>query len=158
LWLSFVDPATDGRPTQQPAPQFRAGVDLVQLDVSVLDRERRPVRGLQASDFSIFENGVAHPVEAFAEIVVPDADLPATSWMRDVAPDVRRNNENLDRRLTVIVMDDMTIPPQPQMLNSAREIARKLIDQMGPADLAVYPGQPRRAGLHERSPPVACGD
>lgn len=39
--------------------QFRAAVDLVQLDVSVLDRDRRPVRGLTAADFTILENGRA---------------------------------------------------------------------------------------------------
>ena len=35
-------------PRAQAPPQavFRAGVDVVHLDVSVLDRDRRPVRGL----------------------------------------------------------------------------------------------------------------
>ncbi len=43
-------------PQVQP-PQFRAAVDLVHLDVSVLDRNRRPVRGLSASDFIVLEDG-----------------------------------------------------------------------------------------------------
>jgi hypothetical protein len=34
----------------QPVPLFRSRVELVVLDVSVLDTERRPVRGLTASD------------------------------------------------------------------------------------------------------------
>ena len=38
-------------PTQSPT--FRAGVDVVQLDVSVLDKNRRPVRGLTAADFTL---------------------------------------------------------------------------------------------------------
>ena len=36
---------------QQGTP-FRAGVDVVQIDVSVLDDKRKPVRGLTAADFT----------------------------------------------------------------------------------------------------------
>jgi hypothetical protein len=45
----------DQRP--RTASTFRDRVDLVQLDVSVLDRDRRPVRGLTSKDFTVFEDG-----------------------------------------------------------------------------------------------------
>src|SRR5690606_8673662 len=35
---------------------FQASADLVRLDVVVLDRDRRPVTGLTASDFTILED------------------------------------------------------------------------------------------------------
>jgi VWFA-related protein len=125
-------------PPGQPAPpQFRAGVELVQVDVSVLDRDRRPVRGLKAEDFTILEDGTLHPVSAFSEIVVPDAEPPPTPWMREVTPDVRRNDEHQDRRLTVIVMDDMTIPFDVAMIKSAKAIGQRLVDEMGAADVAA---------------------
>ncbi len=38
---------------QAPQTTFRAGTDLVQVDVSVLDNERRPVRGLTAAYFTL---------------------------------------------------------------------------------------------------------
>ena len=39
---------------EQPArPPFRAGVELVQLDVAVLDDKRQPVTGLTAEDFTL---------------------------------------------------------------------------------------------------------
>jgi len=44
------------QPRPQPGqalPQFRSQVDLVHLDVSVLDRNRRPVLGLGPNDFTI---------------------------------------------------------------------------------------------------------
>ena len=49
-------------PAQQAAPdtpqaRFRARTDLVQADVSVLDDERHPVRGLTKDDFTIFLDG-----------------------------------------------------------------------------------------------------
>jgi hypothetical protein len=34
-------------------PTFRTGVDVVQVDVSVLDKDRRPLRGLTQADFTI---------------------------------------------------------------------------------------------------------
>ena len=37
---------------QSERPQFRAGVELLQLDVVVLDNKRQPVRALTAADFT----------------------------------------------------------------------------------------------------------
>jgi hypothetical protein len=42
----------------QTPPAFRSGVDVVLLDVTVLDRDRRPVRGLTAGDFTVLVDGV----------------------------------------------------------------------------------------------------
>jgi VWFA-related protein len=136
LLLAAVAAQQPSRPAPQSPPQFRAGVDLIQIDVSVLDRDRHPVTGLTAADFTILEDGVTHPIAAFSEVVIPGADEPPTAWMRDVAPDVRRNDEARDRRLTVIVMDDMTIPLSVEMIDNARAIGRRVVDQMGPGDLA----------------------
>jgi VWFA-related protein len=122
---------------QTPAtPQFRSGVDLVHLDVSVLDRNRRPVKGLTAHDFTILEDGRPQPVAAFSAIDLPDPVPPSTPWMRDVAPDVRRNTELAERRLVIIVMDDAMIPFDIAMIRSAREIGRLVVEKLGPNDLA----------------------
>jgi VWFA-related protein len=43
---------------QSGTPQFRSGVDVVRVPVSVLDRSR-PIAGLTAADFEILDNGVA---------------------------------------------------------------------------------------------------
>ena len=121
--------------TQAP-PQFRSGVDLVHLDVSVLDRDRRPVKGLTAADFTIVEDGKPQPVAAFSEVDLPDPPPAPVAWMRDIAPDVKRNSEIADRRLVVIVMDDATIPWDLAMIKSAREIGRLAVERLGPNDLA----------------------
>ena len=59
-----------GRSDQRPGetPQFRAGVELIQLDVAVLDNKREPVRGLTASDFTVLDNGVETPIRAFTPV------------------------------------------------------------------------------------------
>lgn len=122
---------------QTAPPQFRSSVDLVHLDVSVLDRDRRPVRGLTATDFEVFEEGRPQTVQAFSAVDLPDPEPAPVAWMRDVAPDVKRNTEIVDRRLVVIVMDDGSIPPDQTMIKSAREIARQAVDRLGPGDLAT---------------------
>ena len=116
-------------------PQFRAAVELVQLDVSVLDNERRPVRGLAAKDFEIFEDGKPQTISTFAGIDLPDAVEPSTPWMRDVAPDTRRNDTLNDRRLFVMVLDDATAQVNLAALKSTKLIARRFIERLGPSDL-----------------------
>ncbi len=132
LAVSAAAPAA----TEQQQPVFRAGIDVVQVDVSVLDRNRRPIRGLTADDFTVLENGVPQSIVAFAPIDVPEPDPIDTAWMREVPADVRSNNLG-DGRLFAIVMDDATIPSDPQLINKARTIARDFINRLGPSDLAA---------------------
>jgi VWFA-related protein len=122
---------------QQPRPVFRSAVDLIHFDVSVLDRDRKPVRGLTASDFTVLEDDKPQPVTAFAAIdVPPPAPAPAAAWLRDVSPDVHTNEfeELPDGRLFVIVIDDALIPADPFALQSAKKIARGVVDRAGPHD------------------------
>jgi VWFA-related protein len=123
-------------PQVQP-PQFRAAVDLVHLDVSVLDRNRRPVRGLSASDFIVLEDGKPQAVSTFTAVDYPDVEPPTTPWMREVDPDIRRNDTLDDRRLFVIVMDDGMAEKDLHAVKSAKDTARKFIDRLGPSDLAA---------------------
>lgn len=52
-----------GSVSARQLPTFRAGVDLVRLDVLVRDRQRA-VTGLVADDFVVVDNGVVQPVSA----------------------------------------------------------------------------------------------
>ncbi len=128
---------TAARQSPQQPPQFRAGVDLVHLDVSVLDRQRRPVKGLTAADFEVFEDGRRQDVATFAAVEFPDAVPAPPTWMRDVPPDTRRNDTLEDRRLFVIVMDDGMAQANLAAQRSAKDAARAFIDRMGPQDLAA---------------------
>jgi len=60
---------------QTPAPQvpstFRAGVDVVALDVTVLDKDRETIRGLTAADFTILEGRTQRPIVAFDALDLP---------------------------------------------------------------------------------------
>jgi len=124
---------------QQPPtpPQFRAGTDIVQLDVTVIDKKTRmPVRGLTAADFTVVEKDKPREIVAFAAIDVPDRDLAAASWTREIGPDVSTNN--LDKqRLVIIVLDDFALPYHPRVYEGIRKVAYEAIDQLGPDDVAT---------------------
>src|SRR6188768_4131410 len=52
-------------PLQQQAPVFRAGVEIVALDVTVVDRDGKPVTGLKPEDFVVTLSGQLRPVRTF---------------------------------------------------------------------------------------------
>ena len=117
----------------QSQPTFRAGVDVVRLDVSVLDKSRRPVRNLTAADFTVVEEGEPRPIVAFSAVDVPDAPGHAVEWMRDVGSDVATNRLDT-RRILAIVMDDCYTNPQDG--KTAISLARNVVNRLGPNDLA----------------------
>src|ERR1043165_1015685 len=117
-------------------PTFRAGIDLVQVDVSVFDKNRQPVRGLTAADFTIFEDGKPQKIEVFTAIEVPDVVTSKTEWVKRVSPDVTTNHAD-NRRLFAIVIDDATIQPDAPAMKRVKTAAHSVIDKLGPADLAT---------------------
>lgn len=114
---------------------FRGGVELIQLDVSVLDRHRQPITGLSASDFSIFENGVERPIRAFNAITLPSRPQAAASAPRETIPaDVATNWAGAeDGRLVIILMDRSIPPGQPTLV--ARNVAMAAVEALGPMTL-----------------------
>ena len=121
-----------------PAPQlptFKTGVDIVELDVTVLDKDRRPVQGLTAADFSVLEKGQPQPIVAFAAIDVPPPVPAAAAWLREAPLDVV-SNASENRRIVTILMDDAYTRFDPDVAKRAKHIAFGSIDQLGPADLA----------------------
>ena len=125
---------------QQAPPSFRSRLDVVHLDVSVLDRQRRPVRGLTAADFTVLEDGKPQPVSVFSAIDVPAPPLePPAKWAQSVSSDVQTNDasEQPEGRLFVILVDDAMMPGDPAAVKNARKIGRGIVDRMGPLDQAA---------------------
>jgi VWFA-related protein len=120
--------------TPQPSPTFRSAVDIVRVEASVLDKDRRPVRGLRAEDFTVLENGRERPVVAFAPVELPPAAAPASGWVRDAPRDVV-DNAGADAGRLVVIAFDWSIRFFDQPL--ARRIALAAVDALGPTDEAT---------------------
>jgi VWFA-related protein len=122
---------------QKPTPRFTTGVNMVALDVSVLDEDRKPVRGLTADDFTVLENGKPQPIKTFTSIEQPDVVEDASvAWVRDVQPDVSRNDTLSNRRIVVLVLDDST-PMPAEDVPRVTMMVRKVVDRLGPNDLTA---------------------
>jgi VWFA-related protein len=125
---------TTPAPQAPQQPTFRSGVDLVDVDVSVLDKDRRPVRGLTAADFTVLEDGKPRPIVAFTPVDLPARDLPTASWLEAIGPDIATNRYPPEGRLIVLMMDRFIATDQRQI---ARDIGESAIKQLRQGDLAA---------------------
>ena len=94
------------------------------------------MKGLRAEDFTVTENGDPQAIQTFEEVDVPEPEADAPAWMREVAPDVV-SNDIQTRRLVLLVLDDANIDVDRGETKSLSEIANRVIDGLGPSDLAA---------------------
>jgi VWFA-related protein len=122
---------------QPPRSIFRVRTDLIPVDVSVLDNDRQPVRGLTAADFAVYEDGKRREIVAFSAVDVPGPvrDATVAPWVRDAPRDVVSNDLPDEGRLVVILMDGTIPDGQPTI--AAKQIAHAAVDELGPGDLAA---------------------
>jgi VWFA-related protein len=127
LCLSFVL-AASAVAAQQPSPgpqSFRTNIDAVEIDVRVLDEQGRPVTGLTAADFDVFEDGVRQNVSVFSTVQVPVASRPRAAAY--VEPDTRSNREPFNGRLYVFVLDDLHT--HPLRTPRVKAVVRQFLDR-----------------------------
>jgi VWFA-related protein len=119
-------------------PQFRSGVNFVEVDVVVADRSGVPVRGLRREDFEVTEDG--RPVELLTFSAV---DVPAAAPAAVIPPldrsgtSVAANDQPEDGRVLLIVLDDYHVSFDAGRAATSRAIANKLVERMGPSDLVA---------------------
>jgi Ca-activated chloride channel homolog len=70
---SSPSPQQPGTAPARQSPSFKAGVDLVSLNVTVSDNGARYVTDLEQSDFQVFEDGVLQDVTFFNKTNLPIA-------------------------------------------------------------------------------------
>jgi VWFA-related protein len=139
--IALLAPTTSSPGTQSPGtPQaaFRGGIELIQVDVSVLAEDGSPVRGLTPSDFTILEDGRPRPVASFAAVDIAPPSRPPAVWMTEAPPDVT-TNDRVGKRVVVIAIDDGSLSTNGEVwgVGKARTIARTIVKALGPDDLAA---------------------
>ena len=110
--LAVCAVALAARQTPQQ-PVFRGGVDLVTLDVTVIDKDGKPVRGLKPEDFVVTLEKQPRPVRAldfleFGSAVGSTAEARQTTNQSAPAQPARRGG-----RVIVLLFDDLSYKPGP---------------------------------------------
>ena len=133
-----------------PPPQFKSGVNLVEVDVVVTDRSGMPVRGLKQDDFAIAEDGKPVEVMTFNAVDLPMAERAAIPPLDRSGTSGGSNDHAGNGRILLIVFDDYHVSFDAGRMGSARAIATRLVERMGPADLtAVVSASGRRGSRAE---------
>ena len=129
-----------GAAAQQPAqPTFRAGTDLVRVDVTVTQRGDEPVTDLTIEDFEITEDDVPQAIQTLKFVQV---DGTRTTNL-DEPLEIRSKQHALleaardDVRLFAIFLDDYHIAKRPEITVPLRDVLARFINQLGPNDLVA---------------------
>jgi VWFA-related protein len=142
---AVVAAATIGATAQQRLPRFQSGTTAVVLDVTVLDQNQRPVRGLSAADFTVLDDGEPQAIASFTAVDVGDGKVSASdspgataraAWLEDVPADISVNHVPPDGRVIVLVLDDL-LPMGPGEGPRAQALASSVIDRLAPSDLVA---------------------
>ena len=118
-------------------PTFRAGVETLPVDVSVVDDKGQPVRDLIAADFTVRIDGRARRVVSAQWVAASTATAAATAAAR--LPEGYVSNEMAaGGRMIVIVVDQPNIPFGE--VRQIRDAIDTFIDRLSSADRAAVVG------------------
>ena len=136
-------PATTERPATQQAPEdsddvVKITTNLVQVD-AVVTKDGKPVSGLTANDFEIFEDGKRQAITSFAYISnLGEAATPPKNGDKNSSTFVPPApvKRDVSRRTIAIVVDDLGL--SAESMTSVRRSVRKFVaEQMQPNDLVA---------------------
>jgi VWFA-related protein len=136
-------PATPSPQTDTVAPPevtFRTEVNYVEEDVRVVDRQGNFVKGLKREDFQLFEDNKPQKINTFGLVDIPPTPLRKPLFAgRDelpIEPDVSSNEQVLDGRLYLILLDDYHVAPL--RTQNVRNLARRFVmEKLGANDSAA---------------------
>jgi len=132
---SLLTPALYAQSTLSETIEVR----VTNIDVVVTDRTGKPVTGLTAADFDVFEAGKPQPISNFYEI----RDSSSTNPVNETEADAPAVPAEVGRRRVVIFVDNYSIHPLSR--NAAFAALERSLDKvMRPGDevmIAFWNGQ-----------------
>ena len=143
LTAALLTLALGGSPIAQQ-PTFKSGVDLIRLDVHVVGDDGTPVKDLTADDFDVKVNGKPAPVRALQFLDLARTERTASEEAR--YRDVSTNQESLRGRLTILVIDESSLPEDTRPLMAS---LAKYLKTLGPEDLTALIALPRPGLWHD---------
>jgi VWFA-related protein len=132
-----VPGAAQAQNPQPPPPVFKAGVELVRLDVQITDAEGNPISDLDQREIEVREGGEPRPVVLFQHLEEP-AETYAEIARHTIAGEVSTNQGAARGHMYVLVFDQQHIAPGHEQ--RARLAARRFLEAaLRPGDRAeVY--------------------
>jgi VWFA-related protein len=145
-------PAPAQAPSQQSkkpvSPVLRSSSDFVRIDVEVTDKSGKPIKGLAADKFTVWDDGKPQKISSFSyfdiesiETAAPDANAkPIVVSVDNEGPDTpssEKASEALQNRRLLVLFFDLT-SMQTDDLVRAHDAADKFVaSQMTPADVVA---------------------
>jgi VWFA-related protein len=132
------------RPISAGTTTFKTNVDLVLIDVQVIGKDGKPVKGLKAPQFTVYEDDKPQKLNSFdyfdieamdkMQVAAKPDDKPRTLALDSIAPAEEVREIVRDHRLIVLFFDMTSM--QPDDLTRATTSAEGFVkDQMTPADM-----------------------
>jgi VWFA-related protein len=129
IFVAFSAGRAHGAPTRPGSVHEQAGVSLVEVPVTVVDHDGKPVRGLTAADFEVHDEGKLVPIQG--------VDMTEFSTVRPGQSVHERATVTAAARRRFLLLFDLSFST-PSRITRIREAARKFVlDQMGPEDLGA---------------------
>jgi VWFA-related protein len=118
-----------GQATNPQQPVFRAGVDLVPVEVVVVDGTGQAVHGLSQDAFRILDRRKPQTVAVFEEVTREATAVAAAAPTAVAHADVADNRNAATQRLVVMVIDDLHLDHARE--DRAKDLAKEVIDRIG---------------------------
>jgi VWFA-related protein len=118
-----------GQATNPQQPVFRAGVDLVHVEVVVVDGTGQAVHGLSQDAFRILDRRKPQTVAVFEEVTHEASSVAAATPPAVAHADVADNRNAATQRLVVMVIDDLHLDHARE--DRAKDLAKEVIDRIG---------------------------
>ena len=130
LALTMLSSGTRPGALQSPSPRFSTSTAAVVVDVVVRDSQQRPIVGLAASDFKVYEDGVEQTITSFDEIGADTRAGPATSPAPGDVSTVRSDGP-IAPAVVALVFEQLS----PEGRRIATQAANSfLVDRLSPTD------------------------
>lgn len=124
--------AVSGHAAQDAQPQrFRAGVDLITIDVAAVDGKGRPVEDLKPGDFVVKVDGKPRPAVS-AELIKVDRGKPAARTSELISTNAIPQNA----RRIIIAVDQTLITPGSTV--PLQKTAGQFVGRLTPDDYAAF--------------------
>jgi VWFA-related protein len=153
-------------PQTPQTPTFRSTTSLMLVDVTVLDKDGKPVPGLAADDFQVKLDGQVRPVRAVTyeqianplaapqiALAEPDATIGASGAPTRVESPKNAPPTAPRRRVIVIMVDDLSLTPSRG--KSILAAAARFVQSLPATDLVGYTTTSQSASLNPTSDHLA---